>query len=485
MVDRSLSARPYAGRGGRRARNGRPSRSLVTYSNRLPVTRNGRGWQPSSGGLVSALSPALSFRDGVWVGWDGGARDVPQRVEGLSVDLRSVSLSRREVDAYYHGFSNRTLWPLLHGLIETPVYDRNWWHAYRAVNARFAAVEVDPRAFRWVHDYQLLLVPELLRQRDADAVVGFFLHVPFPAPEIFARLPWREQVVRGMLGADVVSFHTPEYRENFLRVCRRVCVDAVVEDETVHLRGRAIRTSVHPISIDARELARAARTADVDRQLAALRAQFAGRTVMLGVDRLDYSKGILERLRALELLLERHAELRRRVVFVQIAVPSRGEVREYRDLRQGVEEMVGRINGRFGEPGQDVPIHYLHRSVPRDQLLAYYRLADVCLVTPLADGMNLVAKEFVTAQAAADGAGVLVLSEFTGAAHELLDALPCNPYDLAGLVGAMTLALELDEGDRRERIRRLGAQVARNDVFEWLAAELALMEAVTPGLATA
>jgi trehalose-6-phosphate synthase len=234
-----------------------------------------------------------------------------------------------------------------------------------------------------------------------------------------------------------------------------------------------VLTAAHPISIDAATLAESARSGATERYLRGLRTQFGSRRILLGVDRLDYTKGIIERLRAIELLLEQRRELRGRVAFVQIAVPSRGEVREYRELRRNVEELVGRINGRFTDPGGDVPVYYLYRGVPYERLLAYYRLADVCLVTPLADGMNLVAKEFVTAQAAGGGAGALVLSEFTGAAVELGDALRCNPFDVAGLAGAIEHALELDEGDRRRRIERMAAAVARRDVYWWTEQELA------------
>ncbi len=449
---------------------------LVAYANRLPVTRSSQGWRPSAGGLVSALRPALESRGGAWVGWDGGAPELPHRVEGLDVELCPVSLSRREVDDYYHGFANRTLWPLLHGLIENPIYERRWWHAYRDVNERFAASDVSaagPRAFRWVHDYQLMLVPELLRRHDPDGgPIGFFLHIPFPPPEVFARLPWREQVIDGLLGADVISFHTEGYRDNFVRTCLRLRDDLTVHGETLVLGGRAIRTAAHPISIDAAAVAAQATSAGVERCLRGLRTQFEGRRILLGVDRLDYTKGILERLRSIELMLDQRQELRRTVAFVQVAVPSRGEIHEYRDLRRGVEELVGRINGRFTEPGHDVPVHYLHRSVTHERLLAYYRLADVCLVTPLADGMNLVAKEFVTAQAATGGSGALVLSEFTGAAVELREALPCNPFDVAGLAGTIELALALEEDDRRGRIERMAAAIARRDVFWWLEQEL-------------
>jgi trehalose-6-phosphate synthase len=317
-----------------------------------------------------------------------------------------------------------------------------------------------------------MLVPSLLRRAGAVGPIGFFLHVPFPPPELFARLPWRERVLDGLLGANAVSFQTEAFRDNFVRTCMRLHDDVTVSGETIHLDGRRIRTAAHPISIDARAYAEQARAGAVERHLGALRRQFGSRSVLLGVDRLDYTKGIIERLRAIELLLEQRPALRGRIAFLQIAVPSRGEVHEYRELRRNVEELVGRINGRFTSPGGDVPVYYHYRSVTPERLLAYYRLADVCLVTPLADGMNLVAKEFVVAQGAARGAGVLVLSEFAGAAAQLREALPCNPFDVEGLAGTIELALELEEDDRRGRIRRMAARVATQDVYRWLDREL-------------
>jgi trehalose-6-phosphate synthase len=290
---------------------------------------------------------------------------------------------------------------------------------------------------------------------------------------VFSRLPWRSAVLDGMLGADVVSFHTGRYRDNFLRTCVQVLDGVQLEGTTIRLRdGRAVRTAAHPISIDATALAARADRPAVGRALHGLQEQFRGRRLLLGVDRLDYTKGIPERLRAIELLFELRPELRREITFVQVAVPSRGEIREYRELRAAVEQLVGRINGRFTEPGLDVPVHYLYRGVTADRLLAYYRAAEICLVTPLQDGMNLVAKEYVTVQAATEGTGVLVLSEFTGAVEELPEALPCNPFDLEGLAGTISLALELDEDDRRRRIEAMAATVHRHDVFAWLDQEL-------------
>src|SRR5690242_16706314 len=454
---------------------------LVAYANRMPVQKSRGGWRVSAGGLVTALRPALESRGGAWVGWDGGAADMPNRVEELDVQLGPVHLSRREVGDFYHGFANRTLWPLLHGIIEQPVFERRWFEAYRDVNARFAAGDVDdagPDAVRWVQDYQLMLLPGLLRKRGCRGPVGFFLHVPFPPVEVFARLPWRRQILDGLLGADRVTFHTDAYRRNFVEACRALA-DVRVDGERLRLAdGRRVATAANPISIDAADLGRRAAGDGAGRCLRSLERQFAGRRVLVGIDRLDYTKGILERLRAVELLLERRADLRGELVLVQIAVPSRGEIREYRDLRASVEQAVGRINGRFTEPGADVPVHYLHRGVPPDRLLAYYRVADACLVTPLRDGMNLVAKEFVTAQAAVSGAGALVLSEFTGAADELGGgALSCNPFDVDDLADRIEGALELPEDDRRARIQRMAAVVAAHDVFDWVDEELAPLNA--------
>ena len=271
---------------------------LVAYANRLPVSRGREGWRPAAGGLVSALRPALESRHGAWVGWDGGAGDVPHRIEGLDIELLPVALSRREVEHYYHGFANRTLWPLLHGLIEQPVFEGRWWTAYCDVNERFAAVEAGGGGLRWVHDYHLMLLPSLLRRARVRGPIGFFLHVPFPPPEIYARLPWREQVLDGLLGADVVSFQTEAYRDNFVRTCARLREDVQVEGRTMALARRRVRTAAHPISIDARTLAQDACSSTTERYLRGLRTQFGSRRILLGVDRLDYTKGIIERLRA-------------------------------------------------------------------------------------------------------------------------------------------------------------------------------------------
>jgi len=462
---------------------------LLLVANRLPLARHQGVWRPSSGGLVTALTPVVERVGGSWIGWDEDAEGVPSRVEGLNCDLHAVDLEPELVEGYYHGFTNRTLWPLFHDLVVQPVIDRSWWRSYVTVTARFAdkvseVIEASPRQpIVWIQDYHLLMLPQLLRERFPDLRIGMFLHIPFPAPELFARLPWRESLLGGMLAADSLGFHTEQYRDNFLRTVQRVMPDSTILGDTIMREdNRRVRAVSHPISIDTEDFSALAQDPATDAEVAALREQFGDRKVLLGVDRLDYTKGIRHRLQALELLLEQRPHLRGTFVFVQIAVPSRDDVEEYRRLRTQVETEVGRINGRFTEPGHDVPVHYLHRSIDRTRLAAYYRIADVMCVTPLKDGMNLVAKEFVTVRDATDGDGVLVLSEFCGTAHEFgHDAVRCNPFDVEGLATLMEGALELAPEDRRARIARMAQVVRDNDVFRWVEDELGAIAGIDRG----
>ena len=455
-------------------------RPLIVVANRLPVSQGDHGWTASAGGLVTALRPVMDEVGGAWIGWDDNADAVPTRIDGLGCDLHAVKLSRAVVRGYYHGFANRTLWPLFHDLLARPVIDRDLWDSYLTANEAFAevtakvAADTDPAPIIWVQDYHLLLLPGMLRDRLPDARIGFFLHIPFPPPELIARLPWRDQLLSGMLAADSVGFHTSRFRDNFLRSVARVKPDVQIDGDVLTMPdGRQVRAVAHPISIDAAGFAELARSEQTEAELADLRTQFEGRHVFLGVDRLDYTKGIRHRLDSIEQLLDRRPDLRGRFTFVQIAVPSRDDVKEYRQLRTQVETEVGRINGLFTEPGHDVPVHYLFRAVPREALAAYYRLADVMCVTPLKDGMNLVAKEFVTVQAATDGDGVLLLSEFCGAEIEFgNDPIRCNPFDVEGTSLLMESALHLDPADRRARIQRLGAVVREQDVYRWVTDQL-------------
>jgi trehalose 6-phosphate synthase len=454
--------------------------NIVIVANRLPVRMGEDGWELSPGGLVTALRPVMAAHSGAWVGWDGGTRGIPATMPDLSVRLLPVGLTAGQVRQYYHGFANASLWPLLHDAIEKPRFERTWWHSYQSVNAIFAdkavtALGGQPDALAWVHDYHLMLVPRLIRERCPDQPIGFFLHVPWPPPDIFARLPWREDVLFGLLGADVVSFHTEGYRRNFVRTCARLLAGTGVQIHGPQITlpdRRVVTTTSAPISIDAAQFARLATGPATGRDIEAVREQFAGRTLLLGVDRLDYTKGITERLLAVEMLLERRADLCRSLAFLQVAVPSRDDVQEYRNLRATVERHIGRINGRFTEPGSDVPIHYLYRGLPPQQLAAYYAAAEVLLVTPLIDGMNLVAKEYVIVQYARRGSGALVLSEFTGAAAELREAVPCNPFDVEGLSYRIEHALGLQTSARRAALATMARRIRGHDVHQWVDRQL-------------
>jgi len=456
-------------------------RPVVAVANRLPVQHGNDGWELSPGGLVTALRPVMSTHSGAWVGWDGGTKGMPPTLPDMDVRLLPIALSATQVRNYYHGFSNATLWPLLHYAIEKPRFERAWWYTYRDVNAVFAdralaALDGQPGAIAWVHDYHLMLVPQLIRGRRPDQPVGFFLHVPWPSPDIFARLPWREQILVGLLGADVVAFHTEHYRSNFVRACARLLSGSGIEvrGNAVALPdGRLVETMAAPISIDAGEFTRHATAPAADADIESLTEQFAGRTLLLGVDRLDYTKGIVERLLAVEMLLERNPSYRSGIAFLQVAVPSRDNVREYRQLRATVEQHIGRINGRFTEPGNDVPVHYLYRGLSQPRLAAYYAVADALLVTPLIDGMNLVCKEYVIVQQAREENGILVLSEFTGAAEELPQAILCNPFDVEGLSYRIESALRLPADVRRGAIAEMAGYISTHDVHRWVAEQLA------------
>lgn len=460
-------------------------RAVVAVSNRLPVTQADNGWEVSPGGLVSALLPVMTARSGAWIGWDGGSKGMSGALPDVGAQLVPVRLSPGDVRHYYHGFANATLWPLLHNAIEKPRFERAWWQSYRSVNGAFARATADTLSDHsgslcWVHDYQLMLVPRLVRERLADQRIGFFLHVPWPSPDVYARLPWRRDIIAGLLGADVVAFHTERYRQNFLQSCAHLMgtYDLRAGDTTIRTPdGRVVSTMVAPISIDVAEFSRLATDEQTEENRAEYRRQFAGRRLLLGVDRLDYTKGIIERLLAFELLLERRQDLRSTVALLQVAVPSRDDVREYQQLRATLERQIGRINGLYTEPGGAVPVHYLHRGLAAPQLVAAYATAAVLLVTPLIDGMNLVAKEFVTVQHARQGCASLVLSEFTGAAAELGEAVSCNPFDVEGLSERMEYALELPEERRRADLAAMAGRVQRYDVHQWVTDQLAAIGA--------
>lgn len=443
-------------------------RPITVVANRLPVRwdEDDGQWVTSPGGLVSALSPVFEDRGGAWVGWTGVADRDTEDFEVDGVRQYPVSLTADEVRDHYLGFCNGTIWPLYHDAIRPPEFHRHWWRPYRQVNRRFAerTVEIAGDAAVWVHDYQLQLVPGLLREMGFTGRVGFFLHIPFPPPEIFARLPWRTQILKGLLGCDVVGFQTRRAMRNFAAAARML-VGARGPAEELQFEDRVVRLEASPISIDVELYQEIADRPEVGARATALREELGNpRAVLLGVDRLDYTKGIDIRLRALDTLFERRPDLAGELVFVQVAVPSREQVGEYRLIREEIERLVGRINGSHGR-GVRTPVRYMYRSLAQDELVAHYRAADVMVITPLRDGMNLVAKEYLAART--DGTGVLILSEFAGAAEQLNRAVLVNPYDIDAVAEAYETAVSMGRSEERRRLAGLRRSVRRWDVHAW------------------
>ena len=466
------------------------SADFVVVANRLPIdmVRLPDGtteWKRSPGGLVTALEPLLRRRRGAWIGWPGvpedhddpddpAAADEPIEQDGMT--LVPVRLSADDIAQYYEGFSNGTLWPLYHDVIVKPIYDLQWWDRYVEVNRRFA--EATARAAArgatvWVQDYQLQLVPKMLRMLRPDLTIGFFLHIPFPPVELFMQMPWRSEIVDGLLGADLVGFHLPGGAQNFLILARRLAgantsratVGVRSRFGEVHVGFRTVKVGAFPISIDSTELDQQAHTKAIRQRARDIRTELGNpRKILLGVDRLDYTKGIDVRLRAFSELLDEDRVNPEDTVLVQLATPSRERVESYKAMREDIERQVGHINGEYGEVGHPV-VHYLHRPVPREDLIAFYVAADVMLVTPLRDGMNLVAKEYVACRN--DLGGALVLSEFTGAAAELRQAYLTNPHHPQGVKDAIEAALNQSPEEGRRRMRALRRQVLAHDVDRW------------------
>ncbi|MEU0573719.1 alpha,alpha-trehalose-phosphate synthase (UDP-forming) [Dermacoccus nishinomiyaensis] len=454
---------------------------FVVAANRLPVDRvttpDGESqWRRSPGGLVTAMDAVMRGRDGAWVGWAGEPGEAPEPFDDGGMHLHPVALSEQEVADYYEGHSNDTLWPVYHDVIITPTFRRSWRSVYRRVNRRFAnaCAEVAAQgATVWVHDYQLQLVPEMLHEMRPDLRIGWFNHIPFPAVELFAQLPGREEILEGLLGADFLGFQRTEDAGNFLRAVRQY-LDLDVTGDVVDLGERQVRAAAVPISIDVEGLREIVESDSVQARAREIREQLGNpEKILLGVDRLDYTKGIRHRLKAFgELLADERLDPSKHKL-IQVATPSRERVKAYMDLRDQIELTVGRINGDFSSIGATA-LTYLHRSFDREEMAAMFAAADIMLVTPLRDGMNLVAKEYVTC-CADDGA--LVLSEFTGAATELSDAYLCNPHDIAGLKQQIMKAVDAPAPQRRQRMDSMRALVSENSVQQWAKNYLASLEA--------
>jgi trehalose 6-phosphate synthase len=454
---------------------------FVVVANRLPVDLErlpdgSTTWKRSPGGLVTALEPLLRRHRGAWIGWPGVPDADEEPIVENGLNMRPVRLTEDDIAEYYEGFSNATLWPLYHDVIVDPIYHRAWWDRYVAVNRRFAEAAsraAAKNATVWVQDYQLQLVPRMLREVRPDLTIGFFLHIPFPPVELFMQLPWRTAIVEGLLGADLVGFQLPGGAQNFLILARQL-IGANTSRGSVGVRSRlgeveygprVVHVGAFPISIDSSALDRKAHERSIRLRARAIRSELGDpRKILLGVDRLDYTKGIDIRLKAFSELLAEGRVKRDDTVLVQLATPSRERVDSYKELREDIEREVGHINGEYAEVGHPV-VHYLHRPVPRDELTAFYVASDVMLVTPLRDGMNLVAKEYVACRS--DLGGALVLSEFTGAANELHQAYLVNPHDLEGVKDAVEAALNQAPEEGRRRMRALRRQVLTHDVDRW------------------
>ncbi len=453
------------------------STRLIVVSNRLPVTlrRQAGGWKitASAGGLVTAMAPMLKRTNGLWVGWPGEATGAGDATRQEAIDAWAggshyviVDIPAKTAELYYEGYSNQTIWPLFHYFPSLLSYDPRSFPAYKEANYRFCKAVLKharPDDLIWVHDYQLMLLPQMLREAMPDARIGFFLHIPFPSSEVFRLLPGRDELLQGVLGADLIAFQTHAHLQHFRSALLRISGLESQIDE-VEVGGRSVRMEALPIGIAPDEFRKLLETdAETGRYKEQYRQRFRDRRLLFSVDRLDYTKGIPERLRTYRHLLQHAPHLRGKVVLVQIAVPSRERVASYARLRRRVNEMVGEINGQFSTPDW-TPVVYLHRGVSRPQLVALYAMADVGWVTPLRDGMNLVAKEYVACN---EGHGVLVLSELAGAAAEMGEAFLVNPFDIERTAEVIQRALDLPVNERRERMDALRRRVEFNNVYKW------------------
>ena len=448
-------------------------RRPILVSNRLPVTIGvdpATGEQVlnlSSGGLVTGLRPLHEGSGGLWVGYPGADPSEKIKRQLDERNLVPVDLDLQDYTDYYDGYANDAIWPLFHYFTEFVSFVPEQFEAYKRVNQRFADVIFDlaePGDAVWVHDYHLMLLPRMLRDRGLDVHIGFFLHIPFPADETFRILPQRVEILRGLLGADLIGMHTYDYTYNYLRSVRRI-LGIESQSGSVRMRDHNVRVEAHPLGIDTQEFIEKAYSPGAERFLTQLKRNIGDRQVILGVDRLDYTKGLLLKLQAFERLLERSPRWAERVLFLQLAVPTRVGVETYQDLKNEVERRVSEINGIHGSPLLS-PINYLYQTVTPEELCALYRVADVCFVSPVRDGLNLVAKEYVVCRD--DGGGALVISEFAGAVSELGEALRVNPWDIEGTANQLERALEMSLGERNERMMPMRSRVIQNDVHRWV-----------------
>jgi trehalose 6-phosphate synthase/phosphatase len=456
---------------------------LLIVSNRVPYTINkveGKiVYKKTVGGLVTAIDPLLKKIGGLWIGWSGASepnKEISDRIrieEKSSPDgyeLKLVKLNENEIKDYYRGFSNRTIWPLFHGFLFQSYFDSDYWKAYQRINKKFAREIVsvmEEDDIIWVHDYHLMLVPEILRCSDKKSKIIFFLHIPFPNYEILNALPWSKEIVKGLLGCDLIGFQTRKDAVNFLAACKEILkLSPDFYEFKVNYKDRDIYVKEFPISIDQESFSRIGKKKEASKFIKNIKTHSKATRFVLGVERLDYTKGLKEKFRAIERFFDKYPDYKKKVVFIQIAVPTRTKIQEYSRFKKEIDEMVGRINGKFTD-GIWSPISYIYRSLSQEKLVSYYKLSDICLVTPLKDGMNLIAKEYVASRSEIDS--VVVLSRFAGVADEFKEfAIMVNPYDVEEVADSIKTALEMGIEEKKERFNGLKEIIREKDVFYWM-----------------
>lgn len=459
---------------------------LVIVSNRLPIviSREEEKLQVSSGsgGLVTALAPVLKYRGGIWIGWPGSAEEgeqtqirhlLDQEKISTGYELHPIFLNKDEIKLFYEGFSNQVIWPNFHDLLSECHFNPSFWTAYQEVNKKFAEgvkEKLKPNDFLWIHDYHLMLLGKYLRESEVNQKIGFFLHIPFPSLDIFTKIPWRFQILRALLAYDLIGFQTLRDLTNFMQCVRRLLPEVKIKSnrsvQTLKVGEKEIRAASFPISIDYDEVSKMAEGIEVTNLAWYDREKFKGQKVVFSCDRLDISKGIPQRLEAIRQLLKKYPEIHEKVTFFQVVIPSRDEIPGYQNLKKEIDRLVGEINSQYTQTGW-TPIHYIYKSISRQELIAFYRIAEITLITPIKDGMNLVAKEYIASNVHENG--VLVLSEFVGAADQLQhEALLINPFDVEGVAETIYLALTLPKKECKKRMKRMRRQVQRYDVFRWV-----------------
>lgn len=448
----------------------------IIVSNRLPVkiseTDNGLSYQPSEGGLATGLGSIYKQGDNLWIGWPGMVTDDEEQQASIRENLKRenmqpVFLTHEEIRDYYEGFSNETLWPTFHYFLQYAEYDPHLWQAYVQVNQKFCDEiirQAQPGDTLWVHDYQLLLLPGMIRNKLNHATIGFFLHIPFPSFEVFRLLPWRKEILNGMLGSDLIGFHTYDDMRHFLSSVGRLVGLSNVQGH-IETGNRTLVVDSFPMGIDYEKYAASVKSPETVRRVEKFRESIRDQKLILSIDRLDYSKGIPQRLKAYELFLEEHPEFMERVTLHMIVVPSRDQVEKYKILKEEVDELVGRINGKYGRVAW-TPIQYYYRSFPLDAISAFYCMADVALVTPMRDGMNLVCKEYVASKD--DSPGVLILSEMAGASKELMESILINPNDINQIADALYEALTMPEAEQKKRLEKMQTTLRKFNIHHWV-----------------